>query len=703
MRNRRPIWGPRLITSVRYRAASNLVTRLWLYVGVAATFACSVSPADSLADHSETIASRDLSPSAQGSSCDRAFSGFAWKVPPPDSPNMKDSQWSCDTSLSKIVTVGAQQQLQLSVALRNGKWYAPELQLTTASGNALLGFGDYAIDVQSGLGTLPDGAVFSLYSYEPSPVGGTNEIDIEVSRWGNPNLTQILQYVVWPDDPISPTPPPIYWGGPCLPSPNCKPSNISPSRFAGPTRLGFRYQAGSVLAQSFYKSGSNYIGFAPSVWPSANATFHWPSRPMLPIVNLWVTDQSKMSVSQATVVVTAIRLPVPIFSESGNLQTGMVSTTLPQPIVVSVRDAANAPMAGVSVAFTPGALSGAVSPSLVTTDNQGLARTSWTLGAQVGTQILSSRVQYGTLSAVNFTATAVAGFGSVGGTVSSTMGAPLGAVTVNVTGAGSTQTNTLGAYDLASVPSGTQTLTLSSLPAGCTNPGAQAVLVAPNTSTVVNLTVVCSIPAVGLLAHYSLDGNGTDASGNGFDAILVGGAAATDRHGNAARALLLNGGTDQVNIPAVVTDARPSGSIVMWLKLTDTQSQYSIFAKVGPTGNPPQMRAQFAGPTGTPILDRFYFTINGGDATNSSVPVAAYGFTNWHMYTFSWSPTGRSIYLDDQLLIQLPSEAASSPVGSSLMVGCCSKPIEQLKGIIDEMMIFDRQLTLADVRSLYVP
>ena len=45
----------------------------------------------------------------------------------------------------------------------------------------------------------------------------------------------------------------------------------------------------------------------------------------------------------------------------------------------------------------------------------------------------------------------------------------------------------------------------------------------------------------GLLAHFKLDGNATDSTGNGFDGINEGATAAVDRFGNPAAAMYFDG------------------------------------------------------------------------------------------------------------------------------------------------------------------
>lgn len=96
---------------------------------------------------------------------------------------------------------------------------------------------------------------------------------------------------------------------------------------------------------------------------------------------------------------------------SGNTQTGTVSTALANPIVVKVTDQDGAGMAGVSVAFAVTAGGGSVAAAAVTTNSQGEASTTWTLGPMAGTGNNGASASVTGLSGspVGFTASATAG------------------------------------------------------------------------------------------------------------------------------------------------------------------------------------------------------------------------------------------------------------------------------------------------------
>jgi hypothetical protein len=88
--------------------------------------------------------------------------------------------------------------LHLRITNFEGKWYCAEATL-----NGRLGFGRYQFWVIGQIDQLDPNVVFGMFNYPTSDVGPdqTNEIDIEIARWGN-SINTNGNYVVWPPDKI---------------------------------------------------------------------------------------------------------------------------------------------------------------------------------------------------------------------------------------------------------------------------------------------------------------------------------------------------------------------------------------------------------------------------------------------------------------------------------------------------------------------
>lgn len=84
--------------------------------------------------------------------------------------------------------------------------------------------------------------------------------------------------------------------------------------------------------------------------------------------------------------------PAAIAISSGDNQVGTTNAALASPIAARVTNSQGNPLAGQSVAFTVTRGSGSVSSGTVTTDNNGVAQTTWTLGAGAVRQQVAATV-----------------------------------------------------------------------------------------------------------------------------------------------------------------------------------------------------------------------------------------------------------------------------------------------------------------------
>lgn len=119
-------------------------------------------------------------------------------------------------------------------------------------------------------------------------------------------------------------------------------------------------------------------------------------------------------------------------TNSGDDQTGLVSQELAQPLRVIVLDAAGDPVNGIVVTWATGEAGSALDPATSSTDLDGIASTSWTLGTDAGDQEATASVNGASGSPVVFTAVAL-GFNPVV-TISNNAFTPSA---VNVTAGGS--------------------------------------------------------------------------------------------------------------------------------------------------------------------------------------------------------------------------------------------------------------------------
>ncbi len=117
------------------------------------------------------------------------FCGYDWEVRPPGIGGPGPNHWD-----PANVWVDSQGRLHLKITRQGGVWRCAEVTTTHS-----FGFGRYQFWVTGPLGRLNPNVVFGLFDYPTPAVGpdGTNEIDIEYSRWGNPAYP-LGNYTVYP-------------------------------------------------------------------------------------------------------------------------------------------------------------------------------------------------------------------------------------------------------------------------------------------------------------------------------------------------------------------------------------------------------------------------------------------------------------------------------------------------------------------------
>lgn len=124
---------------------------------------------------------------------DLLWAGLHWKVRNSTGgpgPNVFDA---------RNVSLDDAGNLHLRIENRDGGWTTAELGT-----DERLGWGDYTWFVSGPLDTLDPNVVLGLFTYPTADVGPdtTNEIDIEIARWGNPTRDP-LDYTVWPATEIA--------------------------------------------------------------------------------------------------------------------------------------------------------------------------------------------------------------------------------------------------------------------------------------------------------------------------------------------------------------------------------------------------------------------------------------------------------------------------------------------------------------------
>jgi hypothetical protein len=199
-----------------------------------------------------------------------SFSGYEWYVKDATAAGPGPNNWN-----PQNVWVDSAGKLHLAITynLLTNKWECAEVCSTTS-----LGFGKYEWFVEGRIDLLDKNVVFGLFNYPTASIGpdGTNEIDIEYSKWGN-DAANVGNFVVWPAKLISGY---SKW------------STSFPVSLNGTyTTQRFTWNTGSVIFQSLHgwtTDNTNTIftkTFAPS---KTKAKSYIPQRAEPVHMNLWL-------------------------------------------------------------------------------------------------------------------------------------------------------------------------------------------------------------------------------------------------------------------------------------------------------------------------------------------------------------------------------------------------------------------------------
>ncbi|MBI1808527.1 MAG: hypothetical protein HYR75_01410, partial [Gemmatimonadetes bacterium] len=106
-----------------------------------------------------------------------------------------------------------------------------------------------------------------------------------------------------------------------------------------------------------------------------------------------------------TAIVTVTANPQSISAQSGSGQSAVINSTLPAPLVARVLGTDNLPLGGIAVTFAVTSGGGSVGTTVVTSDGNGLAQTTWRLGPTTVAQSVTATAA-GVSTPATFTATA---------------------------------------------------------------------------------------------------------------------------------------------------------------------------------------------------------------------------------------------------------------------------------------------------------
>lgn len=213
----------------------------------------------------------------------------------------------------------------------------------------------------------------------------------------------------------------------------------------------------------------------------------------------------------------------------------------------------------------------------------------------------------------------------------------------------------------------------------------------------INSSLFSQAPTNGLVAYYPFTGNVNDASGNGRNGTIVGGVSpVADRFGNANQAYTFNGinGTITVANWNILT-GNATRTMSVWFK-APIPSGFTMMLSWGLIET---NRSSSIG-TGTQPLYIGFFSVF-SHAVGIINPEQFFD-NRWHLMTFTHDGSLMNLYLDGALQATTPNVSLNT-ASSNLVIGAYSPSGGgQFNGAIDEVRVYNRALTAAEIQQMYL-
>jgi hypothetical protein len=202
----------------------------------------------------------------------------------------------------------------------------------------------------------------------------------------------------------------------------------------------------------------------------------------------------------------------------------------------------------------------------------------------------------------------------------------------------------------------------------------------------------------GLVAYYPFAGNANDATGHGHDGTVVGATLTTGHDGTSGHAYDFNGSNGKITIPnALPLNMSGPMSITAWVKLRSVTREVMIVGK-----------------SDYMVHTNYLVRIKPGGAVRweynwySDVGSAPLVVDRWyHIAVTAESPstnTARHIYIDGvpQAITAVGSPGSHGIVAEPVTIGWAGYGYEYFDGAIDDVCIYNRELSAAEVERLAV-
>ncbi len=224
---------------------------------------------------------------------------------------------------------------------------------------------------------------------------------------------------------------------------------------------------------------------------------------------------------------------------------------------------------------------------------------------------------------------------------------------------------------------------------------------AGNTGTAANVQITVSNQtqgSTGLVGAYAFkEGAGTtasDGSGNGNNGALTNGATwtAAAKYGNAVH---FDGVDDYIAVPdSTSLDIGASGTIEAWVKLDALNRWHSVVAKGNANSNPAHNYALEINNS-----NRFQCILGNGSSQVSAISNTLAATNQFVHVACVWNGATLQLYLNGALNTSVSATLTPAANSSPLYLGQFGGNTDRLAGTIDEVRIYNRALSPAQIQS----
>jgi len=213
--------------------------------------------------------------------------------------------------------------------------------------------------------------------------------------------------------------------------------------------------------------------------------------------------------------------------------------------------------------------------------------------------------------------------------------------------------------------------------------------------------VAYAIPTDGLVAHYLLDGNAEDISGNGNNAAIFGASVTTDRFGNPDSAFDFDGINDWMQAPINFNNF-DNVSLSLWVRIDSYPS--GIRAQIASNDSCAHGRCVEINGAGwahnVPLGSLGVYNSSGGVGVTADPMVLG----EWFSMTTVWTPDYTRLYIDGEIAIDGVGSIDGLNDRPSYWFARTECPAGDYADIaLDDIIIYDRALSEIEIRQIYNP